>query len=61
MLYYTNKARQTAINNITQLIIKLANTKPTDQFTLQDIQNTINYLSNMNTELHREIKAHPGC
>ena len=34
MFYYTNKARQTARENIAGLIVKLANTKPTDQFTL---------------------------
>ena len=56
MLYYSNKARKTARENIADLIIKLANTKPTDQFTLQDIQSTISYLRNMDDELKSEIK-----
>jgi hypothetical protein len=59
MLYYTNKARQTARECIANLIIKLAHTKPTDQFTLQDIESTIMYLQNMDGELKREIKQHP--
>lgn len=59
MFYYTNKARQTARENIAGLIVKLANTKPTDQFTLQDIESVIMYLKNMDGELKREIKQHP--
>ena len=56
MLYYSNKARKTARGKIADLIIKLACTKPTDQFTLQDIRDTISYLQNMDDELKREIK-----
>lgn len=59
MLYYTNKARQTARECIADKIVKLANLKPTDQFTLQDIERIIMYLQNMNGELKREIKKHP--
>lgn len=59
MMYYTNKARETARETIADLIVKLANIKPTDQFTLQDIQNTIHYLSNMRDELKIEIRQHP--
>lgn len=56
MLYYTNKARQTAREGIADEIAKLASLKPTDQFTLQDIQNTISCLRNMDDALRREIK-----
>ena len=56
MLYYTQKARKTARDNIAELIVKLANTKPTDQFTLQDIRSTISYLKNMDEALKWEIK-----
>lgn len=56
MLYYTNKARQTAREGIADKIAKLASLKPTDQFTLQDIQNTISYLRNMDDTLKWEIK-----
>lgn len=59
MLYYTNKARQTAREGIADKIVKLASLKPTDQFTLQDIESTIMYLQNMDGELKREIKQHP--
>lgn len=59
MLYYTNKARQTARTEIADKIVKLANLKPTDQFTLQDIESIIMYLKNMDEELKREIKQHP--
>lgn len=56
MLYCTNKARQTAREGIADKIVKLANLKPTDQFTLQDIQDTISYLQNMDDALKWEIK-----
>lgn len=56
MLYCTNKARQTAREGIADKIAKLASLKPTDQFTLQDIQNTISYLRNMDDALKREIR-----
>lgn len=59
MLYYSNKARQTAREDIANLIVKLAHTKPTDQFTLYDIDSTIMYLQDMDNELRREIKDHP--
>lgn len=59
MLYYTNKARQTARKSIADKLVKLANLKPTDQFTLQDIESTMMYLQNMDEELKREIKQHP--
>lgn len=58
-IYFTNKARQTARKSIADKLVKLANLKPTDQFTLQDIESTIMYLQNMDEELKREIKQHP--
>lgn len=56
MLYYTNKARKTALKRIGELVVKLANTKPTDTLTLQDISELNHYLSRLHGELEREIK-----
>ena len=56
MIYYSNQARKTARDSIAGLIIKLAETPPTDQFTLQNIQDTIHYLKVLDGELKRENK-----
>ena len=58
MMYLTNKARETAIQEISRLYVKLAETKPTDQWYLQDIESVMNYLRVMKDELQREIKNH---
>lgn len=58
MMYLTNKARESAIQEISRLYVKLAETKPTDQWYLQDIESVMNYLRVMKDELQREIKNH---
>ena len=58
MMYLTNEARETAINQISKLYVKLAETKPTDQWYLQDIESVMSYLRVMKDELKREIKDH---
>ena len=56
MLFFTNKARETARENIAELYRKLASTKPTETLTLQDIESVMFYLREMDDELRREIK-----
>ena len=55
MLYGNNEARQTARDEINRVYAKLANTKPTDQLTLEDISSIMYYLRTMEDELRREI------
>lgn len=57
MLYYTNNARKTAIKRCRELVKKLAETKPSETLTLQDIGDLMHYLINLDTELQREIRA----
>ena len=56
MIYGTNNARQTAIENISNLYIKLAETKPTDELPYSDIMSIMYYLETLKDELKREIK-----
>ena len=56
MMYQTHKARESAVNEISRLYVKLAETKPTDQWFLQDIVSVMHYLSVMKEELQRNIK-----
>lgn len=55
MLYYSNKARKTAIKRIDEIVVKLANTKPTDVLTFQDIGDLLHYLANLESEIKREM------
>jgi len=56
MLYLTNEARESARNEIARLYVMLAETKPTDQWFLQDIQSLMRYLQVMQGELAGEMK-----
>ena len=56
MLYGNNEARKTASANIHELSVKLANAKPTEDLTLDDIRDIRYYLRTMEDELKREIK-----
>ena len=58
MMYPTNKARETAQETISKLIVKLANTPGNDDLTLTDLMETIYYLQVMKDEIGREIKNH---
>ena len=54
MICYSDEARKSALDGIGQIIVKLVNLKPTDGFTLQDIQSTINYLDILKGSIHSE-------
>ena len=57
MIYYNDSARKTAKEKIGNLIAKLASTKPTDDFTLEDIRETLYYLKVLDSGLDSEIYA----
>ena len=50
MILYTDKALETAINGASKSIIKLAETKPTDDFTSEDIRNAMYYIEQFKNE-----------
>jgi hypothetical protein len=56
MMFYTKEAKETAVKEISRLYVKLAETSPTDQWHLQDIESVMFYLQTMKEELNREIK-----
>ena len=56
MLYGSNEARQTAKEEISRVYLKLANTRPNDDLTLDDIRSIMYYLQKMNNELSSEIR-----
>lgn len=55
MVYYSNEARQTASENISRLFAKLAEMKPSEAFTSDDIESTMYYLRTLNDEIRHEI------
>lgn len=57
MLFFTNEARKNAKEEISKLYVKLAETTPTDEWRLQDIESVMFYLREMKDELERQIKA----
>ena len=54
MYTYTDKGLATIRENTARLYAKLASLKPTDGFTLEDIQNTMYYLQSFADEAKRE-------
>ena len=56
MLYYTNKARETAKANIARLIPVLASV-PLKFISYSDVNQIIGYLDALNNELDCEIRA----
>ncbi len=56
MLYYSNKARETALQKIAELHAKLGNLPLNAGLDLNDIGNLHGYLQLLETELKREIK-----
>ena len=59
MLYYSNKARQTARGKIAELHRKLAEVPLDGPLNLDDIRALHGCLEILDGELRREIKAHP--
>lgn len=50
MILYTDKGLETAISGCSKTIIKLAETKPTDDFTSDDIRNAMYYIEQFKNE-----------
>lgn len=53
---YNETARETAINRMQELIVKLANMRPNDEFDRNDIRATMMYLQHFSDDLKRERK-----
>ena len=56
MIYGTNNARQTAIEEISRLYVKLAKTRPTEDLMYSDIMSIMYYLETLKNELKQEVK-----
>ena len=56
MIYYSNKARNTAITRIKELITKIASI-PGDVLSYSDASDTISYLGNLLNEIEKEAKS----
>ena len=56
MIYGTNNARQTAIDEISKLYVKLAKTRPTEDLMYSDIMSIMYYLETLKNELKQEVK-----
>lgn len=56
MMYGNNEARETAREEIRRVYVKLANTKPSDDLTYDDIMSIMYYLKKMENELATEIR-----
>ncbi len=57
MIYYTEAARETAQEHIHNLYVRLGELKPTDNFTLQDISETLYYLRVLADAIKSETKS----
>ena len=53
-IYYSKQARETASNQISKLYKKLAETTPTDQWPLQDIESLMYYLHTLKDAVESE-------
>ena len=56
MITYTNEGCKTALETIAALYMKLGALKPTENFTLEDISNTMTYLDHYKHEIKRELR-----
>lgn len=54
MVHYTDKALETTREEMAKLYMKLAETKPTDQWTLDDIRSLMTYLMLFDSECSSE-------
>ena len=57
MIYYSNEARQTASENISRLFAKLAETKPSEVLSQDEIEDIMYYLKTLNDEIRHEMIA----
>ena len=57
MIYYSKEARDNATEKINKLYVKLAETSPTDQWTLQDIESVMYYLRTLKVAIASEQHA----